>query len=253
MSRGARFVDPILAVTVGLFIGILVSWWIAPNTKVDSTPAGLHPAYQEEYRLLVATSYGISHNLDRARSRLSLLNDIDQAKALINLALKIRSGQFISSIFPAIKDVVVYDLAFLAYDLELPPPTPELESAGTSRPTGMLPTRTYLPFTLLSRQAVCNEFSRDTLARIQVKDSLEQQIPDLEILVTWEGGQQRFFTGFKPEMGMGYADFIMDPGIIYTIQIPPPNLALIGLKAPDCQSNDGTIYTGGVLLVFQQP
>jgi len=41
----------------------------------------------------------------------------------------------------------------------------------------------------------------------------------VQITVTWSGGQDTFFTGFKPEIDPGYADFQMEPGQQYQIEL----------------------------------
>jgi hypothetical protein len=41
----------------------------------------------------------------------------------------------------------------------------------------------------------------------------------VEIEVSWPGGQDRFFTGFKPDIDPGYADFAVEPDEIYQIEL----------------------------------
>ena len=45
------------------------------------------------------------------------------------------------------------------------------------------------------------------------------QKPGIEINVTWDQGEDKFFTGFKPDLGNGYADFMMEAGTVYNIRI----------------------------------
>lgn len=35
----------------------------------------------------------------------------------------------------------------------------------------------------------------------------------------WSGGSDSFFTGFKPEIDPGYADFQMEPGELYQVKL----------------------------------
>lgn len=253
MIRGSRPVELILGLLVGISLGITVAWWIVPISHVDPSPAGLHTSYKDEYRLLVASVYRATGDLGRANIRLSLLKDADPAQVLIDLALRIRSGQTGSALFPVSSKQSVFDLALLANDLQSPPTIQPSSPVITTSPAPAQPTRTYLPFILASQDTICNEEKMDTRARFQVLDSSGEPLPGMEILVTWEAGQQRFYTGLKPELGLGYADFIMVPGVKYTVQIPPRTLAITGLETPECNLDDGTVYTGGLLLVFQQP
>jgi hypothetical protein len=75
----------------------------------------------------------------------------------------------------------------------------------------------------------------------------------VEIEITWEGGEEQFFTGLKPELGNGYADYIMTPDIKYSIQLTRGSDVALGITAPTCQSASGETILGGVKLTFQQP
>jgi len=41
----------------------------------------------------------------------------------------------------------------------------------------------------------------------------------VEIRVSWATGEDRFFTGLKPEVDPGYADFAMEPGVVYQVRV----------------------------------
>jgi hypothetical protein len=61
-------------------------------------------------------------------------------------------------------------------------------------------------------------------------------IPGSEIWVTWTGGADRFLTGLKPELGLGYADFAMTPGIVYAVAVGEPAPPIVGgLSAETCR------------------
>ncbi len=57
------------------------------------------------------------------------------------------------------------------------------------------------------------------LIQVLVYDAAEQGVPSVEVVVTWEGGENHFFTGLKPEMGLGYADFRMAADTVYTLRL----------------------------------
>jgi hypothetical protein len=59
---------------------------------------------------------------------------------------------------------------------------------------------------------------------VYVRDGAGKGIPGVQILVSWPGGEDRFFTGFKPEVDPGYADFEMKPGEAYQVE-------LVGVKS----------------------
>jgi len=80
-----------------------------------------------------------------------------------------------------------------------------------------------------------------------------RQLPGMEIDITWEGNTQQFFTGLKPELGNGYADFVMTADTSYTVQLAAGSDIATGLTAPTCQASDGGTFYGGLKLTFQQP
>ena len=75
----------------------------------------------------------------------------------------------------------------------------------------------------------------------------------MEIDITWENGEEKFFTGLKPEIDIGYADFIMTPDVAYSVQLASGSDIAAGLIAPTCQNPAGESYTGGIKLTFQRP
>ena len=44
---------------------------------------------------------------------------------------------------------------------------------------------------------------------VEVRNKKRQPIEGQEIIVSWSGGEESFFTGLKPEISDGYADFQM--------------------------------------------
>jgi hypothetical protein len=67
---------------LGIAIGLIFTWVISPVVYHDTTPATLTPAYKEIYRTTIAQVYGVTGNLERATSRLNLLEDEDPVYAL---------------------------------------------------------------------------------------------------------------------------------------------------------------------------
>ena len=42
---------------------------------------------------------------------------------------------------------------------------------------------------------------------------------NIEIVVSWATGEDRFVTGLKPDQGVGYADFEMSSGVEYDVTL----------------------------------
>jgi hypothetical protein len=129
-------------------------------------------------------------------------------------------------------------------------PLPTFTLAPTFTPT---PTLTPgQPFRLAQKQIVCNPDLEGPLIQVQVHNASGDPAAGVEGFVFWEGGSDRFITGLKPEMGLGYADFVMKQALVYTVQLvngePVRDLAV-----NQCTNAAGDQYWGGWLLVFEQP
>ncbi len=100
-----------------------------------------------------------------------------------------------------------------------PVKTPTPMPTPTRYPT-LTPTITPTPaprFELIQRERVCK--SPGGLIEVVVLDAGGQPRPNVELLVRWDGQTEHFFTGLKPEWGVGYADFAMTGGVEYQVVI----------------------------------
>jgi hypothetical protein len=91
------------------------------------------------------------------------------------------------------------------------------------------------------------------LAIVQASDAAGQGVPGVEAVVEWDGGESHFFTGLKPELGTGYADFVMTPGVVYTLRLAAGGQIIPNLTPTECEGQDGGRYWGSWVLVFTQP
>ncbi len=122
----------------------------------------------------------------------------------------------------------------------------------TPRPTRTFTPTPGLPFVIDSQGTVCDANIPDGLIQVYIRDAAGYPLPGVDILVKWDGGQEHIFTGLKPELGNGYADFAMTPGVIYSVQIYSGSAVAKDLQAPPCESS-GAKWWGHVILVFRQP
>ena len=135
---------------------------------------------------------------------------------------------------------------------EQTPLSPILQETNTPRPTFTPTAGPGAPFVLTSQEPLCDPAQSNRMQFI-LTDSRRNQIPGVEIIVTWNQGEDRFFTGFKPELGNGYADFIMQANTVYNIRIVTGGAFVADISAPPCTDPNGTEYPGGILLTFQPP
>jgi hypothetical protein len=132
------------------------------------------------------------------------------------------------------------------------------EPTRTSLPTGApLPTRTPTaisgaPIVLEEKTFVCDQSLGGPLIQVMAQNAARDQISGIEVIVNWEGGENHFFTGLKPELGPGYADFTMTPGEVYTLRLAEGGQPVSDLTAAECESGDGSRYWGSWHLRFAQ-
>ena len=289
----------VLALLAGLAAGLAYAWVVSPIRYVDTTPNTLRADFKDQFRSVIAASYSATHNLDRARARLSLLGDADPVEALTaqaqrmlaagqpfqvvqdvaELASDLRAGVAsvpASATVPIAASPSIVSSTPTAMEIAETSPTPSATGQATlsfettatatevtptpppSETPTVRPTRTPIPtasapFQLVSQDQVCNPNLTDGLMQVSILDRRHHQMPGVEIDISWAGGEESFFTGFKPEIGDGYADYVMQAGVTYALTVGHVGAAVTGLSAPSCPDSNGQTYLGGLKLVFQQP
>jgi hypothetical protein len=210
---------------------------------------------------------------------LSDINTLEQAKPVAALAQALDQKGDMQSTLPVPATETTDNEKNVTPTNTLPPPPPELpilltETPQTSVPEAVesieatqppiviqstpRPTRTSIPtfgapFKLIEQETVCDSNLPDGLLQVLVYNTRRRPLAGIEIIATWESGTEQFFTGFKPEINEGYADFIMSPTITYTIQLARGSDIASGLVAPACQAANGEAFPGSIKLTFQQP
>jgi hypothetical protein len=126
---------------------------------------------------------------------------------------------------------------------------------STSEPTRTAtPTATQgAPLVLQETKLVCNIDQPEPLIQVDVLDAAGQPVPSVELVVTWDGGEDHFFTGLKPELGLGYGDFIMTPEVVYSVRPADGGQALNDLTVAECLVDNDSRYWGSWFLTFVQP
>lgn len=284
--------DVLLALLVGLGIGLVYAWVIAPKGMTGAAPNSLRLDFKDQYRSLIAAAYAATDNLPRARARLSLLGDSDSIEALnaqaqrmlgtnssfgradqvaaLASALDGNSAQASSSPTPTTESANESNGETIP-TATLPPPPPEgsmiltvtpqtaepqpvdTEIVPTPRPTRTLVPTLGAPFTMTGQETVCDSNLPDGLLQVMVLNSSRRQLAGVEIVITWDAGKESFFTGLKPELGNGYADYVMAPDTTYAVQLARGSDVALGVTAPTCQTPSGENFFGGIKLTFQQP
>lgn len=252
----------VLGIAVGLAAGLIFGWVVQPSGGHATTPSSLRADFQEEYTALIAAAYAASNDLPRARARLELLPGAGEADHIAALAqARLASGR---------PESEVRALALLAEDLSGRVPTPTASPApvrpsptaaasmtpfATSRPPPTpLPTPTPgEAFRLESRVQVCDDPAPQPRLQVMVLDASGEGVPNLRVKVLWDTGQDQFFTGLKPDRGVGFGDFTIEAGVEYTIQLADSDVIVTGVRGEVCPSTSDEQRIGSWLLTFVQP
>jgi hypothetical protein len=282
----------LFALLVGFGLGLTYTWVIAPVKYVDAEPRVLRDDFKDDYRAAIAASYASNPDLERARARLALLGDPDPSQALtaqaqrmlaagespeavqqVAMLASVLQGQvaanppFTTTTAPTdTSDITSQNAGAPTFTpttaaVETTESTSEAEptitpvplSTATPRPTNS-PTPTLgAPYQLVGQDTVCDTELAEGLLQVIVTNATRKQIPGAEIIITWNSGEEHIFTGMKPELGYGYADFLMTPDVTYFVRMADGGTPAAGLSIPSCTNTDGEPYQGGVRLTFQQP
>lgn len=273
----------LVALGLGFGLGLTYAWLVSPVRYVDANPRALRADFKDRFRSAIAAAYASTGDLERARARLALLGDVDSAQALtaqsqrmlaagepldslrqVAVLASILSGQqpayssltaFLTSTGTPTRPKVTPTPATSTPTFEtLTPDAPILVAAtSTLRPT-RTPTPTLgAPYQLVGQDTVCDLELAEGLLQIQVMNATRRQIPGAEVIIAWNNGEEHIFTGLKPELGHGYADFVMASDVSYSVRMADGGTSASDLSVPICTSTDGSEYYGGLLLTFQQP
>lgn len=282
----------LVALLLGVGMGLAYAWLLFPHPITNAQPGALRAEFKDQYRSLIAAAYAATGNLPRAQARLAVLGDANPIDALNAQAQRMRASAQtferadhvagLASVLGAETPGAPVATSSLEIPIDvgntfIPTPllltdlpvllsnTPELIETqlnvvetelaveATVRPTHTSTPAPGKPFTLTGQESICDSNLPDGLLQVIVLNRSRRQLAGIEIVITWDGGKEQFFTGLKPELGNGYADYLMTPDTTYTIQLGRGSDVALGITAPTCQSPDGGSFLGGVKLTFQQP
>ncbi len=268
---------PIIAVLLGLLIGassgLYYAWFVNPVSLTNITPRQLDQENLEQYVLLISEAYLADEDLERAERRLRTVDnespeeivaqladegfsrgdDPNNVRALTILAEALGQSPRAAEVFSGI-----------VAPTSMPRGTP----TATFRPAGqttVTPTRTPRPtqptiestepfieseLEFISREVRCNEDENVGLLEIIVLDSNGSGLPGLPIQVAWEDRSEIFYTGFKPELGAGFADFQMEANLIYSVEILNLTEPVGGIDSSECTTDTNLLSIPNYRLIF---
>lgn len=275
-------------VMIGLILGIsgglTYAWVFSPVVEYDTEPWQLRERDRARYMVAIMLSYAYDSDLDRAIERLlDLERDSDPIQAVADTACELATTGYVESdsglrairammqfyqlqgktgcadtLIPAqapepttVVDVIVPTATLV------PPPTKTPTVAPPERATPT-PVRIIVPtsppqsdYVLVNAATFCDA-DLSGLIEVYVQDAGGQGIPGEEVRVRWDAGEDTFFTGLKPERGPGYADFRMESGRDYIVDMPGrSDPTERPLSAVPCTDPDGADAVTSYRVVFR--
>jgi hypothetical protein len=213
-----------LAAVAGLGLGLYYSWVLDPVEYYDASAEALAVEGMIVYLAIIGDQYADDGDLERARASLEELG-LEADGALL-------AGFIESYLDGGGQPQEVRNLARLAETLgasggvllvfapePTPTPTPTPPSQPTVTPLPTVPATPMPNFLVSDKTAHCAGSGQPGQIQVWVQDGEGNDLPGIEVVVSWSTGQDRFFTGLHPAMGTGYADFDMTPNVEYTVAL----------------------------------
>ena len=244
-----------LALAVGLAGGLLYTWVLDPVECDQASPDSLAVEEKLVYLGLIGDLYACENDLTRARARLAELGVRADGPTLARLIELYLDGggrpEEVRNLARLARDLGAVGGVLLVFGPEpAPSPSPTFSpvaSPPASVPPPPTPTATPAPtFRLIEQTATCADPGRPGRLRVWVQDAAGNGLGGIEIVASWAAGQDRFFTGLRPEQGAGYADLEMRPQTEYEVALAGFRGDMARGLSPDLSS--GTCPTGTVAL-----
>jgi len=225
MKRAAPVVL-LLALAAGIAGGLAFAWMLDPVESYESAPDALRLQDKYVYLALIGDLYVKEGDLARARSRLTALDIEADGPVLASLLADYMDAggrpEDVRNLARLAETLGARGGVLNVFALE-PVPSPEPSATVTPRetePPTVAPSPTPAPAFLLAEQtAVCAGPGLPGSILVWVRDAEGNGLPAREVVVSWNTGEDRFFTGLRPELGKGYADFEMAPGVDYEVTL----------------------------------
>ncbi len=267
---------------LGLIMGMVYAWVLSPITEVDTHPNLLREDYKDIYRSLISRAYQANNNLPRAEARLALIGDEEptlalaaqaqrfladggdneMAKILANLSAALQAAAVqISTVIPPTETDPGNDSSAEGSGNNTstegqsqnsanatPAPTDVVYTSPTASPT------TSPPFILQDSSPICDPTLGESLIQIIATDGSGEGVPGVTLEISLgTDPTEIFYTGLKPELGLGYADFLAEPGLTYQLEISESGLIISDIEVPTCQTESENSYWGSWEIYITHP
>jgi nucleotide-binding universal stress UspA family protein len=218
-----------LAAIAGLTGGLFYTWVVDPVEYYDTAPKLLYDQEKAVYLAIIGDLYAYEQDLDQAKTRMADLGVEADGAVLAGFVEQYLDGggrpEEVRNLARLAEALGAHGGVLLVFGPDLAPSPTPMPPTPTTTPgieTSPFPTVAVTPtprFRLVDRTAVCAAAGQQGRVSIRVQDAEGNEMAGIEIVVSWATGQDRLFTGLRPELGIGYADFEMSPGAEYSVSL----------------------------------
>ena len=281
----------VVGLLLGMAGGLVYTWVLAPPQYYNTYPPLLQLPYRQDWIRMTALAYGADGNWDRAQLRLRDLSEVEVRRVTAQvLEEAVSKGRSIAVLQHLAKLAQAYGVDSPAVHIYAgggaPAPTPIGAAPAvspTATPTTAPPTATSTvtpspsptlpplfigptpqppsPYKVISQTLTCASpptisvslvVSHSVKVRGREKVELEG-LPVQAVWLIWDEGADRALTGFRPEFGLGYADFVVEPGRVYKLYIvSPTGVPISTLMVEPCAPEEGGGWVSRSLTILKQ-
>ncbi len=258
----------LFGVIAGIAGGLVYAWILNPRIEVQTAPWQLNKQDRANYIAAITLRYSYDGDLNGAvESLLALKSPGDPIQEVADVACELATNGYaqtgtglralqsmmqfyqlqgrkgcadnlISLGQPTV--VVQVDVATpTAQPPATKTPTPESPAQATPTQPAFIPTvQPKTSYTIATIRTDCDAQASGVI-EVRVQDDAGDGVPGQAIKVRWDTGDSTFYTGMKPERGPDYADFQMEAGKSYTVEMPGQSDPSQPLVATPCNTADG--------------
>lgn len=277
--QSLTLVGVLIGLALGLGGGLFYAWAVNPVVSANVAPWQLNRQGQENWIIAASVAWARDGDLLLAANQLNELRLNDAAfQRVADLACDLartsyaRTDARLTAIRSMVRLAASQGKPSCAADLiqvntPVPRPTATLARATATFPpvASKTPTPepglTFTPATALSVVQTSSGPARrfsivryEPFCNVRASGIIEVSVTEpngttgvrgIQVQVAWPGGQDRFFTGLKPDRDDGFADFNMAADVVYTVTLPGQSDVSNELSAQACsdRQNGGTAIT----------
>ncbi len=251
--RSFSWIGLFFGILLGIGGGVFFAWNIAPAEEFDTEPWQLNRADQANYAIAAVLAYAYDGDLGLAIRQLNTLRpSVDPIQFVADITCDLARSGYVSSnsglnairtamrfyqlqgrtgcadeLIPAIQEPIETEEVQIAPPPTLPPPptktpTPVVTIEATETPSVSLVGQTQQPqtgFQIVRLEPFCDPLFSGVI-EVYVQNNAGGPIPGQRVRVQWDTGSSVFFTGLNTLRGLDYADFAMEAGKQYVIDMP---------------------------------